>query len=244
MADEQFVLTKKLHHIAFIMDGNGRYAKERHKPRTYGHKVGCDRIIEVYEYCKEFNIKAMSFFAFSTENWNRPQSEINQLFKYLEIFFKKEINYLLKVGVLIFVSGDISKLPSSTQKTINNAINLTKDNDKYYFNICLNYGGRQEIIRIAQELALDVKNDKIQIDDINLDIFAKHLDAAPLGDIDLLIRTSGEKRISNFMLYQLAYAEMVFPHVYWPEFNRDIFISCLKQYENRQRRYGAISEKE
>lgn len=244
MAVENFVLNKKLNHIAFIMDGNGRYAKERHQPRTYGHKVGCDRIIEVFEYCKEFNIKAMSFFAFSTENWNRPKSEIRQLFKYLEIFFKKEINYLLKQGVKIFVSGDLSKLPLQTRKIINDAIDITKENDKYYFNICLNYGGRQEIIKIIKEFANDVKNDKIKIDDIDLDSFSARLDSAPLGDIDLLIRTSGEKRISNFMLYQLAYSEMVFPNVYWPSFTRDVFIDCLKEFENRHRRYGGISEKE
>ena len=150
----------KLVHVAFIMDGNGRWAKRRGLPRHLGHKAGCDRIIDIYEECLAQDIRVMSLYAFSTENWNRPKSEINHLFRYLDIFFKKEIDRIIRDGSCIRISGDISRLPEKTQKTIKEAVEKTKDLHNFYFNICLNYGGKAEIVRAATLFAEDVKAGK------------------------------------------------------------------------------------
>ncbi len=234
---------KKIQHVAFIMDGNGRWAKQRNLPRHLGHKAGCDRIIEIYEECLAQDIKVMSLYAFSTENWNRPKDEINHLFNYLDIFFKREIARLIKDGSRVIVSGDISKLPKHSQKTVNDAINKTKDCKNFTFNICLNYGGKQEIVRAAKAFAQDVKDGKIDIDSLNIDNFNDYLYTKDLPPVDLLIRTSGELRTSNYMPYQLAYAEFLFPNTYWPDFTKEELRKCLKDYENRDRRFGAIDEK-
>ena len=180
MENEEF----KLRHVAFIMDGNGRWAKRRGLPRHLGHKAGCDRIIDIYVECLAQHIYAMSLYAFSTENWNRPKAEISQLFKYLEVFFKKEINRLLKDGSRVIVSGDISRLPLKTQKTINEAIERTKDFKNFTFNICLNYGGRAEIVRAAKLCAEDVKNGK-DVDSLTEENFNDYLYTKDLPPVDL-----------------------------------------------------------
>ena len=165
----------KLKHVAFIMDGNGRWAKRRGLPRHLGHKAGCDRIIDIYEECLAQDIRVMSLYAFSTENWNRPKSEINHLFNYLEIFFKKEIDRIIKDGSCIRISGDISRLPKKTQKVINDAIEKTKNCKRFYFNICLNYGGKAEIVRAATLFAQDVKDGKFQPTDLTEQLFEDYL---------------------------------------------------------------------
>lgn len=235
-------LNKPINHIAFIMDGNGRWANARGLPRHLGHKEACNRIIEVFDYCKEYNIKVMSFYAFSTENWKRPKAEINHLFNYLDLFFKREIKKLINDGVHIMISGDISRLPVKTQKTCLNAMELTKDNDKYYFNICLNYGSRDEIVKAAKEVASEVKDGKLGVDDITPELFEKHLYTEGLPNVDLMVRTSGENRLSNFLLWQCAYAEFVFTPVHWPDFKKDAFLDCLEEYNNRNRRFGGLSK--
>lgn len=240
--DEKIKLNKSINHIAFIMDGNGRWAKERGLPRYKGHKEACNRIIEVFNYCKEYDIKVMSFYAFSTENWKRPKAEINHLFNYLETFFKKEINTLMKDGVKVLISGDISKLPLKTQATCLEAINKTKDNTNYVFNICLNYGGRDEIVRASKLMHEDIVNKKIDINSIDNSTFANYLYTKGLPDVDLMIRTSGEERLSNFLLWQCAYAEFVFPKVHWPDFKKEAFNDCLKEFNNRHRRYGGLTD--
>ena len=156
----------KLTHVAFIMDGNGRWAKRRGLPRHLGHKAGCERIIDIYEECIAQDIRVMSLYAFSTENWNRPKSEINHLFNYLEIFFKKEIDRLIRDGSVVRTSGDLSRLPEKTQKTIEDAKERTKNGKNFFFNICLNYGGKAEIVRATKNIASDVKEGKIQLNDI------------------------------------------------------------------------------
>lgn len=236
-------MKNKLVHVAFIMDGNGRWAKKRGLPRHLGHKAGCDRIIEIYEECLAQDIRVMSLYAFSTENWNRPQDEINHLFEYLDIFFKKEINRMIKDGCVIRTSGDLSKLPKKTQKTIASAIEKTKDNNRFYFNICLNYGGKAEIVRAAKNIAQEVKEGKLNIDDITEDVFEDHLYTSGLPPVDLLIRTSGELRTSNYMPWQLAYAEFIFPLVPWPDFTKEEFRKCLNEYYSRDRRFGTIDGK-
>ena len=238
-----FIMGKnnQLIHVAFIMDGNGRWAKSRGLPRTAGHKAGCDRIIEIYEECLAQNIKVMSLYAFSTENWNRPKAEISQLFKYLEIFFKKEIKRLINDQSRVIVSGDISRLPKKTQTVINDALERTKDFTNFTFNICLNYGGRAEIVRAAKLFASDVKNGK-DINSLTEDSFNDYLYTKGLPPVDLLIRTSGEQRTSNYLPYQLVYAEMLFPLTPWPDFTKEEFRKCIELYQNRDRRFGGIKE--
>ena len=232
----------QINHVALIMDGNGRWAKSRGLPRTKGHEEGCKRIIEIYEAVKANHIKVMTLYAFSTENWNRPKSEIALLFKYLDKFFNDNIDTFLKDGVRVQVMGDISKLPVHSQKTVTKAIKLTKDNDNYVFNIALNYGSRQELVKATQEIAQLVKEDKLNINDINEDTISDHLYTYNLPPIDLMIRTSGEQRLSNYLLYQLAYSEFIFTPTYWPDFHKEEFEECLKQYQSRDRRYGKIEE--
>lgn len=236
------VKKNKLVHIAFIMDGNGRWAKARNLPRTAGHKEGCERVGDIYRACHKKGIKVMSLYAFSTENWNRPKAEISFLFKYLDVFFKREINTMLKDGVRVIVSGDITRLPVKTQNTINKCIELTKDNTNFVFNICLNYGGKAELIRACKAFANDVKDNKIDVDDLNEDNFNDYLYTKGLPPVDLLIRTSGEQRISNYMLWQLAYAEMIFPKTAWPDFTEERLDECLEIYNSRNRRFGEIKD--
>ena len=240
MENEQF----KLKHVAFIMDGNGRWAKRRGLPRHLGHKAGCDRIVDIYEECLAQDIKAMSLYAFSTENWNRPEDEIKHLFNYLDIFFKKEIDRIVKDGSKVIVSGDISRLPKKTQKTINDAIERTKDNTRFCFNICLNYGGKAEIVRAASLFAKDVQEGKYQPNDLTEDLFENYLYTKGLPPVDLLIRTSGELRTSNYLPWQLAYAEFIFPITPWPDFTKEEFRKCIDTYYSRNRRFGTINDQE
>lgn len=232
----------QLLHVAFIMDGNGRWAKARHLPRHLGHKEGCERIIDIYEECLALGVKVMSLYAFSTENWNRPKSEINHLFRYLDIFFKREIDRMVKDGCSVVISGDISKLPVKTQKTLQKSIELTKKNTRFYFNICLNYGGKDELVRAAKLFAQDVKDGKKEIEDLNEKSFEDYLYTKGLPPVDLLIRTSGEMRTSNYLPWQLAYAEFIFPKTPWPDFTKEEFRKCLDIYYGRDRRFGGIKD--
>ena len=233
----------KLIHVAFIMDGNGRWAKARGLPRTKGHKAGCDRITDIYEECLVQGVKAMSLYAFSTENWNRPKAEINQLFRYLDIFFRKEINRMLRDGTRIIASGDITKLPTKTYKTVIDAIERTKDGKNFTFNICLNYGGKAEIVRAAKLFAQDVLNGR-DINSLDENNFNDYLYTHDLPPVDLLIRTSGEQRTSNYLPYQLTYSEMLFPLTPWPDFTKEEFRKCIDLYMKRDRRFGGIHGEE
>ena len=232
----------ELKHIAFIMDGNGRWAKARRLPRHLGHKAGCERVTDVYEECYALGIKAMSLYAFSTENWNRPKAEINHLFNYLEIFFKKEINRMLRDGCRIIASGDLSRLPEKTQKVVKDAIERTKDGQKFNFNICLNYGGKAELVRAAKLFANDVKEGRKDIEDLDEQSFEQYLYTKDLPPVDLLIRTSGEQRTSNYLPWQLAYAEFIFTPTAWPDFTKEELHKCLEEFNTRSRRYGVIKD--
>lgn len=241
--DEQvahFELHKPIQHIAFIMDGNGRWAKARGLPRHLGHKQACERIIDVVHNCMEFNIQVISLYAFSTENWKRPQAEIKHLFNYLDLFFKRELATLIKDGIRVMISGDVTRLPEKTQKTIANAIMATALCSSHVLNICLNYGGQQEITRACRLIAKEALSGTLNPEDITEEVVAKHLYTAELPSIDLMIRTSGEYRLSNYLLWQNAYAEFVFPNIHWPDFDRQQLINCLKEYDGRQRRFGGL----
>lgn len=238
--EKEITLNKPINHVAIIMDGNGRWANLRGLPRTLGHKEACNRIVEIFDYCVDYDIKVVSFYAFSTENWKRPKSEINFLFKYLDLFFKREIKKIMADGTRIIVSGDISKLPEKTRKTTENAIEMTKNNTNYVMNICLNYGGKEELTRAAKLIAEEVKEGKLAIDDINEKVMEDHLYTHGLPNVDLMIRTSGEQRTSNFLPWQIAYAEYVFTPVLFPDFKRKEFVDCLIEFNKRHRRYGGL----
>ncbi|MBP5688235.1 MAG: di-trans,poly-cis-decaprenylcistransferase [Muribaculaceae bacterium] len=235
-------LNKPIKHVAIIMDGNGRWAKKRGLPRTAGHKAAMDRIIDLFDYCRDYDIKVLSLYAFSTENLKRPKQEIAFLWRYLELFFKREIDTLMKDGTKVVVSGDISKLPEKTQKIVNKAVDQTKNNPNIIWNICLNYGGKQELTRAAKLIAEEVKEGKFKVEDITEEVMENHLYTGGLPNVDLMIRTSGEIRTSNFLPWQIAYAEYVFTPVQFPDFKRKEFVDCLIEYNKRNRRYGGLDD--
>lgn len=230
-------------HIAFIMDGNGRYAKKRNLPRTFGHKKGIERIKEIVLECFEtYDIKTVTLYAFSTENWNRPPSEIKFLFLYLKAFFLKEINTFIEKGIKINILGflDDERIPKDVKEVIDEATYKTKDNDKYTFNILFNYGGRQDIIQASLKLSELLSSGTIKKEEVDDNLFKTLLLTSKTSDVDLLIRTSGEERLSNCLLYQCAYSEFIFTPTYWPDFDREELKRCLDIYNKRDRRFGAI----
>ncbi len=223
-------------HVGIIMDGNGRWAQQRSLPRKEGHKHGADRIEPVVECAIDLGIKALSLYAFSVENWTRPVSEIRGLWDLLEYFFVEKIDFIMEKNIQIRHSGSLSKLPPSTKKIIKNTIRDTKDNKSIILNFCINYGGRQEILNAVNTwLEGSGRNEKLTERKLE-----KHLYTKGIPDLDLMIRTSGEFRISNFMLWQLAYAELVFSDVMWPDFGSEDLYRAVYQYQNRERRYGNI----
>lgn len=220
-------------HVGIIMDGNGRWAKLRGKERSYGHKVGSNNVEKIVSHAFNCGVEALSLYAFSCENWSRPKKEVDELMRLLKVYFKKFINKILKNDVRLFVMGDLSVLDNELQKTIKEAMDKSKDNKKTTLNIAVNYGGRQEIVKAVNEL---IKNgEEITVDGIN-----NHLYTAELGEPDLIIRTGGELRISNFMLYQGAYSELYFTQVLWPDFNEEEFDKALEEFGKRNRRYGNV----
>ena len=229
---------KPINHIAFIMDGNGRWAKKRFMPRSYGHHEGVKRIRETLQLCLDYNIKVMTLFCFSTENWKRDQKEIDYLFSLFDEFFQKDIVELNKKGCKVLVMGTLSRLPQSTQEYIKKAKELTKNNDKIILNICLNYGGRDDITSACKKIAEKVKNNEISLNDINEKLVNDNLMSEGLMDVDVMVRTSGEQRISNFVLWQMAYAELIFIDDYWPDFKKKQFLNVLEEYTKRDRRFG------
>lgn len=227
-------------HIAFIMDGNGRWAKERNRPRTYGHQEGFKRLFEIAEICSFKNIEVISVYAFSTENWNRPKREVSFLFNTLEKRFNVELKRMMRLNARLRVMGDITKLPASTQKVVVDGIMQTSANSGIIINICLNYGGRDEIKRATSKLLEDFANNKFSKDDVSETLIASYLDSSGLPEVDLLVRTSGEMRLSNFMLWQLSYAELLFSQTYWPAFDGKELEKALVEFAKRTRRFGGL----
>jgi undecaprenyl diphosphate synthase len=229
-------------HVAIIMDGNGRWAKQHGKPRVFGHRNGVRSIRETSEAAAELGIKYLTFYAFSTENWNRPAMEVNALMSLLVDTIKKEISTLNKNDIRLHAIGDIANLPEKSRNALTWAIENTAGNKRMTMVLALNYSAKWEILEATKKIAKEVKDGVIQYKDIDEKLFSDHLSTVNIPDPELLIRTSGECRLSNFMLWQLSYAELVFTPVLWPDFNRDEFYKAILNYQNRERRFGMISE--
>ncbi len=228
-------------HIAIIMDGNGRWATRRSMNRLKGHEQGAKAVREAVKGCRELGIPYLTLFAFSSENWKRPQEEVNHLMGLFKFFIKRELKELKKNGVKVNFIGHINKLPSDVQGLVQHALEETCENSDLVLTIALSYGGQSEIVDAAKKLALKVKTGELEPEDISEEKFASSLDTAGMPDPDLIIRTSGEKRLSNFLLWQCAYAELVFQDVLWPDFKKANLEQALEEYYSRCRRYGAVS---
>ena len=227
-------------HIAIIMDGNGRWAKQRNLPRTQGHVEGVKRVEEVVQAAREIGIKALTLYAFSTENWSRPEDEVSMLMQTLISVLNKKIAQLNENAVKLQFIGRREGVPKAVLKTIDSATELTKNNAGLILNIAFNYGGRLEIIDAVKAIAANAKNNRIAVDDISEATMSESLYTRGLPDPDLLIRTSGEKRISNFLLWQLSYAEFYFTEKFWPDFTKEELVKAIEDFKTRERRYGNI----
>ena len=227
-------------HIAIIMDGNGRWAKKRFLPRTAGHKAGVETVRKVITECKRLGIKHVTLYTFSTENWKRPALEVETLMTLLQSYLKKEVEELNINNVKLTAIGDIEKLPKSCLDELKRAMELTKDNDGPNLNLALNYGGRYDITEAVKQISRDIENHKLNSDDITEETIKNYLSTKSIPDPDLVIRTSGEQRLSNFLLWELAYAELYFTDVYWPDFDEKELQRAIYAYQNRDRRFGGL----
>ena len=227
-------------HIAIIMDGNGRWAKERNLPRAMGHKAGVETIREIVKDCNRLGVKYLTLYAFSTENWSRPQEEVNILMKLLVEYLKNEFNELHSNGTVINSIGDISKLPLTCQTELKNAYAKTKNNKGLILNLALNYGGRDEITNAFNSIYKDIKNGKLSEDHINQEVISSYMYTSDMPDPEIIIRPSGEKRLSNFLLWQSAYSELWFSDIKWPDFKKEHLYKAILDYQKRDRRFGGI----
>lgn len=229
-------------HIAIIMDGNGRWAKERGLPRVAGHNEGINSVREVVRACGELNIEALTLYTFSKENWSRPPKEVSALMGLLLRTIRKEIDELMENNVRLQVIGDLDDLPRDPRRGMVEAMDRTAENTGLCLNLALSYGGRKEILEAIRKMYKDIAAGKHDAEDINEQLFSQYLFTAGQPDPDLLIRTSGEARISNFLLWQLAYTELYITPVYWPDFRRSELYKAILDFQNRERRFGKVSE--
>jgi undecaprenyl diphosphate synthase len=227
-------------HVAIIMDGNGRWATKKGFPRTYGHKRGVSVLKEILKASKKLGCKVLTVYAFSTENWTRPTKEVDFLINLFSEVLKNEIEEIHEEFTKIKFIGDLTPFPETLKKIISDSESLTKNNNKFLLNVCVNYGGRQEIVKVAKELALKSCSGEIKPSEVNEELFNSELLTRGIKDPELLIRTSGEKRISNFLLWQLAYSEIYISDVMWPDFNEFEFLEAIIDYQSRNRRFGGI----
>ena len=227
-------------HIAIIMDGNGRWAKAHGKIRTEGHYRGVQVVRDIAKYANSIGVKCLTLYAFSTENWKRPEEEIKYIMALPKMFFATYLKELMENDIKIQMIGDLDPIPNNAKTVFKDAIEKTKDNKGLVLNFALNYGSRTEIVKAAKKYAEDVKNGRAN--DLSEDEFENYLMTAGLPPVDLMIRTSGEERLSNFLLYQLAYSEMVFTDVYWPDFNGEELEKCIDIFNSRNRRFGGLDD--
>jgi undecaprenyl diphosphate synthase len=230
------------HHIAIIMDGNGRWAEMKGKPRVFGHKNGVTSVKEVIEGCRAIGINYLTLYAFSTENWNRPKMEVRTLMALLVSSLRKELNTLVKNNIKLNTIGNIENLPKRAQVELAEVIEKTKNNTSLTLTLALSYGSREEIVNVIRNISKKVVNNQIAVEEINENIINNHLYTFSLPDVDLLIRTSGEKRISNFLLWQIAYAELYFTDTLWPDFRKENLFNAIVNYQQRERRFGKTSQ--
>jgi undecaprenyl diphosphate synthase len=243
-------MDKKLHinlqrvpkHVAVIMDGNGRWAKGKGMARVFGHKNALTSVRESVAAASEIGVQAISLYAFSTENWNRPKLEVNALMSLLVSSLKKELPGFQKNNVKINAIGDLKSLPSKAQKVLSEVIDATQNNSKIILTFALSYGSREEIVNTIKNISKKVVNNELKIEEIDEKVINNHLYTFNLPDVDLMIRTSGEQRISNFLLWQMAYAELYFTNVLWPDFRKSDFFDAIIEYQNRERRFGKTGE--
>jgi undecaprenyl diphosphate synthase len=232
-------MTSIPHHIAIIMDGNGRWAQKRHMPRTVGHAKGAAGVRELVEFCAHKGVKYLTLFAFSTENWSRPEEEVSTLMGLFMQYLEKELKNLSQAGVRLQVIGDVTGFAQVLQERISEAVKATAGNDGIVLTVAANYGGQWDIVRAVQTWRMSYPQANAQ--ELTQQVLAKYLSTAQMPDPDLLIRTGGEQRISNFLLWQLAYAELYFTDVLWPEFDKEQLGKALDWYQMRQRKYGQVS---
>ena len=239
---KQLNLSNLPNHIAIIMDGNGRWAKKKGLLRNLGHQGGAKTVREIVEVCAEINVKYLTLYAFSTENWNRPKLEVDLLMKLLISSLKKELKTLQKNNIKLVTIGNIDSLPTKVSVELKDVVEKTKNNSRLTLTLALSYSSREELIKTIKEISLKVKNNLISPENIDESVINNHLYTRNLPDVDLLIRTSGEQRISNFLLWQIAYAELYFTETLWPDFNKENLFKAILNYQNRERRFGKTSE--
>lgn len=233
-------LEKMPTHIAIIMDGNGRWAKSRFLPRTAGHKAGVETIRKVVKEADRLGLQYLTLYAFSTENWKRPKLEVDALMNLLVTYLKNEIDELHKNNVKLTAVGDFEKLPEACVKELHSAMDKTKDNTGVHLNLALNYGGRNDIRESVVEIAKEYKEGKISLEDITEERIKKHLSTGEIPDPDLVIRTSGEQRLSNFLLWDIAYSEFYYTDIHWPDFDGEALEKAIYAYQKRDRRFGGV----
>jgi undecaprenyl diphosphate synthase len=238
--EKQLDPLKMPHHVAIIMDGNGRWAKSKHLPRISGHAMGAKRVSEIVTAASDIGLKSLSLYAFSTENWSRPQQEVSFLMSLLVKYLKKELKNLIRKDVKLIISGHLEELPVEAKTVINQTMESSKNHQGMIFNLCLNYGGRRGKTHGCQLLVRQVNSGKLTVAEIDEKIVGQFLYHPALGDVDLMIRTSGEERISNFLLWQLAYSELYFTPVMWPDFTKIELLQAILAYQKRERRFGGI----
>lgn len=227
-------------HVAIIMDGNGRWAQQRNKPRLYGHKIGAQSVREIVETACELGIEVLTLYAFSSENWKRPKQEVSGLMSILKSFLVSELSRMLKNNIRLSCIGEIDKLPKDVQKILRESMAKTANNNKLTLNLALSYGSRNELTRAVRQLAEQCAAGTLTPDEISEKMVSAQLYTAGLVDPDLLIRTGGEARLSNFMLWQASYSEIYFTETMWPDFRKPVFLKALQDYQNRERRFGKI----
>lgn len=238
---KQLISERSLEHIAIIMDGNGRWATQKGEDRSFGHRYGSERVIEIAQICSDLGIKVLSIYAFSTENWKRPEKEVVSIFSLLNKFISRELDTMMQKNIKLNIMGDVTKLPMINRKAVLYAVNKTEKNTGLILNIGLNYGSRDELSKAFKDIYKLIEDGSLRLEDVNEDIISQNLFTGNLPDPDILIRTGGEKRVSNFMLYQIAYSEFYFIDTLWPDFISKNLLEILRDFFKRDRRYGGVN---